>query len=61
MCAAWCENSGLIYDLTWQAVCGPKRALFFSLEHSMDAEQINQIGTALTDLAARSLDLRGYL
>jgi hypothetical protein len=27
----------------------------------MDAEQINQIGTALTSLAARSLDLRGYL
>jgi hypothetical protein len=27
----------------------------------MDAEQINQIGTALTSLAARTLDLRGYL
>jgi hypothetical protein len=27
----------------------------------MDAEQINQIGTALTSLTARTLDLRGYL
>jgi hypothetical protein len=29
--------------------------------NTMDAEQINLIGTALTDLAARTLDLRGYL
>jgi hypothetical protein len=28
---------------------------------TMDAEQINQIGTALTSLTARTLDLRGYL
>jgi hypothetical protein len=28
---------------------------------TMDAEQINQIGTALTGLTARTLDLRGYL
>jgi hypothetical protein len=27
----------------------------------MDAEQINAIGSKLTDLAARTLDLRGYL
>jgi len=27
----------------------------------MDAERINQIGTQLTDLSARTLDLRGYL
>jgi hypothetical protein len=30
-------------------------------EHIMDAEQINTIGSKLTDLAARTLDLRGYL
>jgi hypothetical protein len=29
--------------------------------HIMDAEQINAIGSKLTDLAARTLDLRGYL
>jgi hypothetical protein len=38
-----------------------KAQLILNLEHTMDAEQINQIGTALTDLAARTLDLRGYL
>jgi hypothetical protein len=27
----------------------------------MDAEQINAIGSKLNDLAARTLDLRGYL
>jgi len=27
----------------------------------MDAEQINTIGSKLSDLAARTLDLRGYL
>ena len=29
--------------------------------HIMDAEQINAIGSKLNDLAARTLDLRGYL
>jgi hypothetical protein len=33
----------------------------FKAEHIMDAEQINTIGSKLTDLAARTLDLRGYL
>ncbi len=28
---------------------------------TMDAEQINQIGTALIGLTSRTLDLRGYL
>jgi hypothetical protein len=42
------------------------RKCWVSLTHypdvfPMDAEQINQIGTALTSLAARTLDLRGYL
>ena len=27
----------------------------------MDAERINQIGTTLTDLSARTQELRGYL
>jgi hypothetical protein len=27
----------------------------------MDAERINQIGTRLTDLSARTQELRGYL
>ena len=27
----------------------------------MDAEHINQIGTTLTDLSARTQELRGYL
>ncbi|GHC80872.1 hypothetical protein GCM10007320_22890 [Pseudorhodoferax aquiterrae] len=30
-------------------------------EITMDAEHINQIGTQLTDLAARTQELRGYL
>jgi hypothetical protein len=30
-------------------------------ENTMDAEHINQIGTQLTDLAARTQELRGYL
>lgn len=32
-----------------------------SLEHIMDIEQINAIGTTLTDLQARTDALRGYL
>jgi hypothetical protein len=32
-----------------------------SRAHIMDAEQINTIGSKLTDLAARTLELRGYL
>ena len=30
-------------------------------EITMDAEHINQIGTQLADLAARTQELRGYL
>ena len=29
--------------------------------HIMDAEQINQIGSNLADLSARTVELRGYL
>lgn len=29
--------------------------------HTMDAERTNAIGTLLTDLAARTQELRGYL
>lgn len=42
-----CENTGLTIAL--QEI------------PTMDAEQINAIGSKLTDLAARTLDLRGYL
>jgi hypothetical protein len=34
---------------------------YIARQNPMDAEQINQIGTALTGLTARTLDLRGYL
>lgn len=30
-------------------------------KNTMDAERTNLIGTTLTDLQARTLDLRGYL
>ena len=30
-------------------------------QHTMDIERINQLGSTLTDLGRRALDLRGYL
>jgi len=35
--------------------------LFFSDLHIMEAETLNQIESSLTDMAARSHELRGYL
>lgn len=37
------------------SLCQPDRT------HTMDAERTNAIGTQLTDLAARTQELRGYL
>jgi hypothetical protein len=40
------------------AVC---RKALTDIENTMDAERINQIGTQLANLAARTQELRGYL
>jgi hypothetical protein len=37
------------------------RITFFSRHIMIDAERINLIGTTLTDLSARTAELRGYL
>ena len=54
----------------WQTPCGQTLGLWLvrqsapfekSRDFDMDIERINQIGTTLADLAARTEALRGYL
>ena len=41
--------------------CGVTHPTLHRIEHTMDIERINLIGTTLADLGGRALALRGYL
>jgi len=45
----------------WHGRCAPAPPRITEQDTTMDAERINQIGTTLNDLSARTVDLRRYL